>query len=264
MKSKWDEVADWWDKQAGESGIWHQRHDIDPVVRNVLGSVKGKKILEIGCGNGYFSRALAKKGAIVTATDISAKFIQLARAKQMSQASKIRYCQRDAAHLTGFKPGSFHLVVANMMLMDIAKYHNAINEVSRVLKHRGRFVFSIVHPLYSDWQHGVIRYHGRQYYARLLKKYLSETSTDRMIWGNGSSTPHYHRPLQSYMHALRNTGFALTDLHEIKTGKPVVKTPSSEKKISNKLTRYYFNKRDRDMKVAARREIPLFLVVEAT
>jgi len=31
-KTTWDEMAEWWDKEAGENGIWHQQHDIDPVM----------------------------------------------------------------------------------------------------------------------------------------------------------------------------------------------------------------------------------------
>ncbi len=93
----------------------------------------------------------------MTATDVSSKFIQLALQKERRQPLGIRYLVRDAAHLSGMG-NTFDLVVANMVLMDVQPYQRAIREAARALKQNGQFVFSIVHPLYSDWQHAVVSY----------------------------------------------------------------------------------------------------------
>lgn len=261
--SDWDEVAEWWDREAGETGVWHQEHDIDPVIWRVLGSVKGKKILEIGCGNGYFARRLANAGAAVTATDASLKFIRLGQQREHEKRLGVRYLQRNAEDLRGLKSKSFGVVVANMVLMDILRFRQAIREASRVVQRGGRFIFSIVHPLYSDWQHAVVSYKGKKYYARILKKYLSETDNDRMHWKSRYVTVHYHRPLQSYVHALRDAGFLVRDINEIRTSRKLVRAPSEDKKIVDKLTRYFTSNQDRRLKLASRHEIPLFLAVEA-
>lgn len=62
MIRDWQDFADWWDKKQGEDGdLWH-RTLIDPAVLRVLGDVHSKEVLDLGCGNGYFSRRLALMG----------------------------------------------------------------------------------------------------------------------------------------------------------------------------------------------------------
>lgn len=261
--STWDDVAEWWSDEAGESGVWHQEHDIDPVMLKAIGTVRGKKVLEIGCGNGYFARMLARVGAKVTAIDVSPKFIRIAREQERTERLGVRCYVRDAADLKGIRSGQFDLIVSNMALMDIPRFRQAIREASRVVKRGGRFVFSIVHPLYSDWQHESVTYNGRRYFARILKKYLSETADDRSHWKNGHATVHYHRPMQSYVHALRDARLLVKDMFEVCTSRKLQHSVSRNKKIMHKLTRWYLSADDRRQKFATRREIPLFLVVES-
>lgn len=262
--SEWDKVAGWWDTEAGEQGLWHQRHDIDPVMWKVLGQVRNLRILEIGCGNGYFSRLLAKAGARVTAIDYSSKFIALCQAKEKREHLGIHYLHRDAAKLARLPARQFDIVVANMMLMDLKNYARVIGEVTRVLRVGGRFVFSIVHPVYSDWQHAAIKYEGKEYYARILKKYLSETADDQMHWNNGTSTSHYHRPIQSYLQTAIRSGLLVSDFLEIPTSRPMVRAPSRTKRIMNKTTHFYITTKDRTIKFRSRKETPMFLVIGAT
>ncbi len=84
-----------------------------------------------------------------------------------------------------------------------------------------------------------------------------------MHWKSGYATAHFHRPIQSYVHALRDSGLLVRDMHEVRTSRQLKRAPSAEKRIVDKLTRYYISKDDRRLKQAIRTEIPLFLVVEA-
>jgi ubiquinone/menaquinone biosynthesis C-methylase UbiE len=141
--AEWDKMASWWHAEAADRGVYHQYTDIDPVVKELLGSVKGNKVIEIGCGNGYFSRALVKRGAKVTALDASSKMIAIASAEEKKKPLGIVCLVRDAARLQGIKSGSFDIAVANMMLMDVLNVEKAIKEIGRVLKPGGKLVFSI-------------------------------------------------------------------------------------------------------------------------
>ena len=49
-RSAWESMAEWWDKEASDTGTLHQRTDIDPVIWKLIGSVRDRRILEIGCG----------------------------------------------------------------------------------------------------------------------------------------------------------------------------------------------------------------------
>jgi ubiquinone/menaquinone biosynthesis C-methylase UbiE len=145
-KFGWDEMADWWDEKQGDEGdLWH-RALIDPPLIRFAGEVRGLHVLDLACGNGYLSRRFARQGAVVTAVDASAPLIERARAQE---SLGITYHVADAAHLDMLKDGIVDLVICNMALMDIEDAAGAIQEVSRVLKPRGRFVASISHPCFD-------------------------------------------------------------------------------------------------------------------
>ena len=97
MKLKnWEDISDWWDNKQGESGdLWH-RSLIDPVLLKLIGDCRGKEILDLGCGNGYLARRLAREGARVTAIDSSLRMIKNAQARDPKNTLKITYIHTDA------------------------------------------------------------------------------------------------------------------------------------------------------------------------
>ena len=264
-KTEWDEAAEWWNREAGEKGIWHQQHDIDPVIFKILGNVNNKIILEIGCGNGYFARKLAKKGAKVLGVDLSKRLIAFAVEREKSKPLGIKYLVRDAANLHGLKSRSFDIVVANMCLMDIADAEGAIREAFRVLKKNGSFVFSITHPVFDDFrqQWTIIKDEGKKYFARAIYKYLSSAGEfKKILWVSGVKTTQYHRPIEIYFRYLRNSGFLVDKFREIATKKKVIKATKEEGDIKLRRSRYT-TLTEKKIKGLAGREIPLFLAIGA-
>lgn len=76
MDAVWDEMAAYWDELQGEKGdLWH-RDLIDPALFAVLGPIGDSDVLDLGCGNGYVARKLARAGARVTAVDASAAMVE--------------------------------------------------------------------------------------------------------------------------------------------------------------------------------------------
>jgi SAM-dependent methyltransferase len=258
--AEWDKMASWWHTEAADHGVYHQYTDIDPVVRELLGQVKRKKVIEIGCGNGYFSRALAKRGAKMTSLDVSSEMIAIARAEEKKHPLGIVYLHRDAAHLRGMKSASFDLAVSNMVFMDIIDIKAAIKEIGRVLKPGGRLVFSILHPAFmfeGTWED----IKGEKRFGRIVWRYL-RPYTDINHWdGRRLNTKGYVRPLNFYMQALRTAGLAVTDLREIATKKPVRKMPAEKESLLR--PSLYSSAAERREKLRSRREIPYFLAMDA-
>src|SRR3989344_356474 len=115
---------------------------------NLMGSVKGKNVLEIGCGGAQCSIAFAKQGAKVTGIDISEK--QLEFAKRLAEKNKvyIKFYRGDIKKLPQIKSKSQDIVFSAFALHYVDDLSSCFKEVYRVLKKDGLFVFSLDHPMY--------------------------------------------------------------------------------------------------------------------
>ena len=254
MRSAWDRLAAWRDRRTGEQGdLWH-RALIDPSLRRVIGPVRGLRVLEVACGNGYLARRLAGQGATeVVGLDRSEASIRRARARERSRPKGVRFEVGDAARLP-FPSGRFDLVVVNMGLMDIRDARGALAEAARVLGPAGRLVFSISHPCFdlddrSLWS--VERGFGsdgiyRDVVWRKVRGYREERRT-RVPWRTGPRTvvwtDSYHRTLATYSRYLQEAGLAILRLEE--------PAPRAEMLAKSPQGPYL-------------RDIPLHLVVEAS
>ena len=149
----------WWD---GEAPTYQAEHgdflgDVDllwcpegvrEVEAGLLGDVRGRDVLEIGCGAAQGARWLVSAGARVTAFDVS--YGQLLESRRLDAASGVRVdrlVQADAQALP-FRDEAFHAVVSAFGgLPFVADSAGALREAARVLRPGGRLVFSVTHPL---------------------------------------------------------------------------------------------------------------------
>jgi len=126
--SNWDKVAEDYDSLVGDSGDFNHKTYINPVVLEILGNVKNKNVLDLACGQGYFSKILADKGARVTGIDISEDLISIAKEKFENQT--IQFLVRDGSNLEGIKDNQFEAVVCNMSFHDIENVAETIDEIA--------------------------------------------------------------------------------------------------------------------------------------
>lgn len=217
---EWDKIAEWYDRKMGDEGdLWH-RHLIDLTFFKVIGDVGGKRILDLGCGNGCVGRKLARLGGVVTAIDASPEMIRRARKRGESSGLSVEYLVCDAADLSIFKDGRFDLVVSNMALMDIEDASRTITETYRVLRAPGRFVFSISHPCFDigDASAWVIERAGVTTTVwRKVSRYR-ESFAHRVKWRVDDhrmlETTTHHRALSWYFRQLAEQGFVVTSFEE--------------------------------------------------
>jgi 2-polyprenyl-3-methyl-5-hydroxy-6-metoxy-1,4-benzoquinol methylase len=148
-KSTWDNIAPAWAPVSSQGGDYHHKYRILPEVYRMLDVQKDEKILDVACGEGNVSRHLTRNGAKVTGIDIS-KMIDYAIESEEKEKLGINYLKIDAEQIIEmFDEDSFDKVVCNMALMDIEDYKTTINQISKVLKENGIFVFSIIHPAFA-------------------------------------------------------------------------------------------------------------------
>lgn len=109
------------------------------LILEMLGEVHGKRILDIGCGDGELAVALSKRGANVCGVDLSAKAIEAARERAREKGADIRFEVVDAQNLP-YSSGAFDAVIAITVLCFVEKPDAILNEAVRTLRPGGRLV----------------------------------------------------------------------------------------------------------------------------
>jgi len=218
-RREWATLADWFDANQGDDGdLWH-RTLIFPGILKVIGPVKGRDILDVGCGNGSLVRILARMGNRVMGVDGSPRIIELAKAREEASPLGAVYLASDAANLSMFEANSFDLVTTCMALMDMPDAAGAIKEMGRVVKRTGRCVMLFSHPCFdipkasswlSEWGFG----HEPVISLRLAR--YREVFSEWLRWSMQEDYEMlaYHRPLSWYFRAIRDAGLAVTMLDE--------------------------------------------------
>lgn len=178
------------------------------VVKSRFSKLDGAKVLDIGCGYGYYTNYFNSIGADVIGVDGSALMINLANKNYPN-------CTFSVADITkSFELPSeeFDIVFCNQVLMDIENIEPIISEVKRVLKDGGIFYFSIVHPAFYDTEW--LKNDNGYCYAKCIERYLSNYHLNNDFWGE---TSHFHRPLSYYFNMLSQYDFVLKHIDEPKS-----------------------------------------------
>src|SRR5205085_2870221 len=115
----------------------YQNLFLQPRMLALVGDVSGRRVLDLGCGEGAYSRLLAGRGARVTGIDGSARLIEVAHARAAAAGLAIDYVSANANALDSVPPGAFDLVVASMVMMNVEDYAGAVREAYRVLASGG-------------------------------------------------------------------------------------------------------------------------------
>jgi SAM-dependent methyltransferase len=218
----WEAIADGWAERMRTNTDWNRPVILDRPHQELVGEVRGLRVLDAGCGEGRFARMLAQRGASVTGIDLSARMIAHARANEEEAPLGIEYRVADMSDQSQFGDASFDLAVAYLSIIDVPDYRRAISEIARVLAGGGRFVFSIVHPCFytpdSSWEPripGIVPVRDRDRLYLKVDNYFPAREMRFRMWPTApAETVNYHRPLSDYAGALRDAGFLIRDILE--------------------------------------------------
>lgn len=211
VKKVWNDAVESWVDFVRSGKDYHRDGLNNPATFELIGNLECLVVLDLACGEGYNTRILARKGAKVTGVDFSDSMIKYARVEEENEELGIHYYVLDATHLKRFADNYFDLVTCFMSLQDIDDYRKAISEVSRVLKLRGRFVFSIPHPCFEKIiQDGKEIDLASRYFERA--KYTLQWNMERL--SNPFRTITFHRTLTDYLDALNGNNLYVSRLVE--------------------------------------------------
>lgn len=239
----WNKIAREYDKLITRGDFFREQL-LNPTVNALLPYLNGKRILDAGCGQGYLAHAMHTKGASVIGIDAAENLIKIAK-EHYTESDSLAFSVHDLKKPLTFFNGSFDGVIANMVLMDFDPIEGTMNELGRITKAGGFFIFSILHPIFIC---GAVRKNFSELLRREsphyeLKRYASPFAKKWRVHTTSHDTDIYHRPIEYYVHTLREAGFCITDIREPVLSANLVK----KNKLSEKLLT----------------EIPMFLVVRA-
>ncbi len=242
--TSWGKVAIWYDNYLSKNGTY-QKDLILPNILRLLTIKKNETVLDLACGQGFFTGEFAKIAGKTIGVDLSEELISLAK-KHLPSA--IDYRVGSADNLSFLNDKSVDKITIILSLQNIENVSDTLKECSRVLKQGGKLYIVLNHPAFripknSSW--GWNEKNKSQY--RRIDSYLSESKVKiQMHPGDNPKevTWSFHRPIQYYVKLLSKNGFLVYRMEEWNSNKKSEPGPKAEEE--NRI----------------RSEIPLFLFIE--
>jgi ubiquinone/menaquinone biosynthesis C-methylase UbiE len=181
-----------------------------PSVRAMLPDVSGRRVVDLGCGFGWFCRWAREQGAAeVRGIDVSEKMLE--RARSMTVDEEIIY-ERGNLEQLELPVGSFDLAYSSLALHYLEDAGRLFGVIYRALVPGGSFVFSTEHPIYMaptkpEWS---VNAEGRKIWP--LDRYLVEGP--RMTDWVAPGVVKYHRTLGTTLNLLVGAGFTIQRVEE--------------------------------------------------
>src|SRR3954447_24206232 len=143
----WADIADWYDGVGRSGGAPHGL--ATPTRPGLAGDVTRRRVLDVDCGQGLATRALARAGAAsVVGLDLTEPLVDAARAEEAADPLGITYLYGDAQRLEGLRDAGVDVVTCQLALMDIPDLDATVRAIARVLVPGGIFAAVVAHPCF--------------------------------------------------------------------------------------------------------------------
>ena len=223
VAKSWDKNAPTWAKHVKAGFDVYREYFNNPAMFKFIGNLKDKKVLDAGCGDGFNTRLLAKKGALVTGIDISKNMIKYSQQEEDKKPFGIKYEVASMSNLSFLNDKTFDVIVSFMALMDCSDYKGAIKELFRILKKDGELFFSVLHPCFLTKGYSWIEDENSNALKIVESNYFDKKS---YVWNWKFSSisnlnpkeffqvPCFPRTLSEYLNVLIDNGFVIKKMEE--------------------------------------------------
>lgn len=221
VENLWDENAEIWHKASTKGyDIWRDYLNT-PAFLKMLPDISAASGLDIGYGDGYNSRLIAKRCKSLIAIDLSDKFLEINQHSNDSAPLNISFLKMNAAKMS-FPNEYFDFVTATMSFMDMAELDKVLLEIYRVLSPTGFLQFSIIHPCFNEHKGQWVKRKNDKILGFLMKDYFTETMGDIHEWQHAKApptmkkfrVPRFTKQLSKWITMLIDAGFLLDGICE--------------------------------------------------
>jgi 2-polyprenyl-6-hydroxyphenyl methylase / 3-demethylubiquinone-9 3-methyltransferase len=165
--NKFAELAHkWWDKTSEFKPL----HEINPLRLSYIDSaigLKGKTVLDVGCGGGILSESMAEKGAKVTGIDLGEKALKVAQLHSLESGIEVDYKFVSVETLAAQQPESFDVITCLEMLEHVPNPASVIAACAKLVKPQGHVFFSTINRNPKAYIFAVL---GAEYILNLLPR----------------------------------------------------------------------------------------------
>ncbi len=165
--NKFEELASrWWDPHSEFKPL----HDINSLRLNYINQyadIKGKKVLDVGCGGGILAESMAQCGAEVTGIDMGEAPLEVAKLHMLESGVQLEYRQITAEALAEEMPGQFDVVTCMEMLEHVPDPGSVIAACATLVKPGGQLFFSTINRNPKAYLFAIV---GAEYLLRMLPK----------------------------------------------------------------------------------------------
>lgn len=223
-QKQWNNSADWYEQNMGEEGDHLNKDLIRPELLQLLGNLKGLKILDSGCGNGYVAAELAKQCEEVVGTDFSPNFVEICQRKYKG-VSNLSFLEHNVEKEMPFLSNDFDAIVSKMVLQYVPSINCFATESFRVLKPDGELVVIVDHPFHTQFFYAQELVGKKQDKYPDLQDYFSNGERSKLsLWGKVELT-WYQRKISDYVNSFTSVGFSLKTMSELAEVKDSTRLP---------------------------------------
>ena len=169
--AKFEKLASrWWDPNSEFKPL----HDINPLRAGWIdqhADVKGKNVLDVGCGGGLLCEALAHRGATVTGIDMGEAPLAVARLHQLESGVDVDYVQSTAEAMAAEQQGTFEVVTCLEMLEHVPDPSTVIQACADLCQSGGDLFFSTINRNPKSFLFAIV---GAEYILNLLPRGIHE------------------------------------------------------------------------------------------
>lgn len=193
-------------KGLSGAGEWYQ-------LKSLFPNLKGKKVLDLGCGYGWHCMFAMEQGAKeVLGIDVSERMIAEAEKRNSNEIIRYKVCNLEQYD---YPKDTWDVVISNLALHYIDDLDKIFKKIYRTLKEKGIFIFNIEHPVFTagveqDW---IYDDNGKPKYWPIDNYFISGKRSTKFL---GCNVMKYHHSLTQILMGLINNGFEIKAVEEVR------------------------------------------------